>query len=149
MTHERRPAEILLVEDNAGDVRLTMEAMREGRLRTNVSVVSDGEQALAFLKREGKYEDAPRPDLILLDLNLPRMDGRDVLQEIKRHEGLRSIPVIVLTTSSAPSDIAHCYDLHANCYITKPVDLDAFIDVVKSIEGFWLSVVRLSVGAPP
>ena len=138
-----KPIEILLVEDNPGDVRLTLEALKEGKVRNNMSVVSDGMEALAFLRRQGKYSEAPRPDLILLDLNLPKKDGREVLGEIKLDEALKRIPVVVLTTSKAEEDILRSYDLHANCYITKPVDLERFFTVVKSIEDFWLTVVKL------
>jgi chemotaxis family two-component system response regulator Rcp1 len=137
------PIDILLVEDNPGDVRLTVEALKEGKVRNRLSVVEDGVEALAFLRQEGKYADAPRPDVILLDLNLPRKDGRAVLAEIKAEEGLRRIPVVVLTTSSSEQDILRSYDLHANCYITKPVDLEQFIQVVKGIEEFWLTIVKL------
>jgi CheY-like chemotaxis protein len=138
-----RVAEILLVEDNPSDVRLTIEAMREERLAHKLHVVHDGEQALAFLRREGKYTSVPRPDLILLDLNLPKKDGREVLSELKRIDGLKRIPVVVLTTSKAHEDIVRSYELHANCYITKPADLERFIEVVKNIERFWLSIVSL------
>jgi two-component system, chemotaxis family, response regulator Rcp1 len=142
--HEQtRPAEILLVEDNPSDVRLTREAMREGKVCNNLAVVSDGEQAVAYLLRQGKYQDAPRPDLILLDLNLPKKDGREVLREIKGIESLKRIPVVVLTTSQAEEDIWRSYELHANCYITKPVDLDKFIYVIRQIEQFWLTIVSL------
>ncbi|MBI4497864.1 MAG: response regulator [Chloroflexi bacterium] len=142
-TDKVRPIEILLVEDNPGDVRLTVEALREGKVRNRLSVVMDGEEAVAFLRRQGQYAEAPRPDLILLDLNLPRKDGREVLAEIKADAQLRMIPVVVLTTSKAEQDILMSYHLHANCYITKPVDLDQFIVAVKSIEDFWLTVVTL------
>ena len=138
-----RPVEILLVEDNPGDVRLTREALREGKVRNNLYVASDGVDALAFLRREGQYADAVRPDLILLDLNLPRKDGREVLQEIKADATLRYIPVVVLTSSQAEQDILLAYDLHANCYVSKPVDLDQFIHVVHSIEDFWFTIVKL------
>jgi chemotaxis family two-component system response regulator Rcp1 len=138
-----RPIEILLVEDNPGDVRLTIEALKEGKVHNRLSVAKDGVDALAFLRREGAYANAARPDLILLDLNLPRKDGREVLAEIKEDPMLRRIPVVVLTTSKAEEDILRTYDLHANCYITKPVDLEQFISGVKSIDDFWLSVVRL------
>jgi two-component system, chemotaxis family, response regulator Rcp1 len=138
-----RPVEILLVEDSPGDVRLTREALREGKVRNNLSVVPDGVEALAFLRREGRYAGSPRPDVILLDLNMPRMDGRQVLATIKADDDLRRIPVVVLTTSRDEHDILQSYNLHANCYITKPVDLDQFINVVRSIEGFWLTVVTL------
>jgi two-component system, chemotaxis family, response regulator Rcp1 len=138
-----RPVEILLVEDNPGDVRLTREALKEGKVRNNLYVASDGMKALAFLRREGEFSDAPRPDLILLDLNLPRKDGREVLEEVKADPQLRLIPVVILTSSQAEQDIVRAYDLHANCYISKPVDLDQFITVVKSIEDFWFSIVKL------
>lgn len=138
-----RPVEILLVEDNPGDVRLTIEALKEGRVRNRLSVARDGVEAIAFLRRQGPHAQAPRPDLILLDLNLPRRDGREVLADIKDDAVLRRIPVVVLTTSKAEEDILRTYDLHANCYITKPVDLEQFIAVVRSIDDFWLSVVRL------
>ncbi len=141
-----RPIEILLVEDNPGDVRLTIEALKEGKVSNRLSVARDGVEALAFLRREGSHAKAPRPDLILLDLNLPRRDGREVLAEIKADARLRRIPVVVLTTSKAEEDILRTYDLHANCYINKPVDLDQFISVVRSIDDFWLSVVRLPGG---
>lgn len=138
-----RPIEILLVEDNPGDVRLTIEALKEGKVSNRLSVARDGVEALAFLRREGPHANAARPDLILLDLNLPKKDGREVLAEIKEDSRLRRIPVVVLTTSKAEEDILRTYDLHANCYITKPVDLEQFISVVRSIDDFWLSVVRL------
>jgi CheY-like chemotaxis protein len=135
--------EILLVEDNPGDVRLTVEALKEGKVLNHLSVAMDGTEALAFLRREGPYANAPRPDLVLLDLNLPKKDGREVLAEIKQDADLKRIPVVILTTSKAEQDILKTYDLHANCFITKPVDLDQFITVVKSVEDFWLTVVRL------
>lgn len=138
-----RPVEILLVEDSPGDVRLTREALREGKIRNNLSVVPDGVEALAFLRREGRHAAAPRPDVILLDLNLPRKDGREVLEEIKADERLRRIPVVILTTSADERDILRAYELHANCYITKPVDFEQFIEVVQAIESFWLTVVTL------
>jgi CheY-like chemotaxis protein len=138
-----RAIEILLVEDNPGDVRLIVEALKEGRVRHNLRVAHDGVEALAFLRREGHFVDAPRPDLILLDLNLPRMDGREVLAEVKSDADLKIIPVVVLTTSGAEQDILHSYQLQANCYITKPVDLAQFITVVRSIEDFWLTIVTL------
>ena len=138
-----RPIEILLVEDNPGDVRLTMEGLNEGKVRNNLHVARDGVEALAFLRREGDFVDAVRPDLILLDLNLPRKDGREVLSEIKSDADLKTIPVVVLTTSRAEQDVLHSYQLQANCYITKPVDLEQFINVVKSIEDFWLTIVTL------
>lgn len=133
-----RPAEILLVEDNPSDVYLTREALREAAVESRLHVAEDGETAMAFLRREGTHTGAPRPGLVLLDLNLPGMDGRQVLSEIKTDAELRRIPVIVLTTSTAPSDVARCYDLHANCYIAKPVDFHDFETVVRTIERFWL-----------
>ncbi|HEY6199933.1 MAG TPA: response regulator [Candidatus Binatia bacterium] len=136
-------AKILLVEDNPGDVRLTMEALKEGRILNEISVVEDGVEAIAYLRRAGKYAAATRPDLILLDLNLPRKDGREVLEEIKEDAELKKIPVVVLTTSAAERDILRAYNLHANCYITKPVDLEQFMRVVQSIEDFWLTIVKL------
>jgi len=136
-----RPVDILLVEDNLGDVRLTQEALKEAKVLNNLWVVPDGVEAIAFLNQESEYIDAARPDVILLDLNLPRKDGREVLAEIKQDPSLRSIPVVILTTSSADKDILKAYDLHANCYITKPVDLEQFITVVQSIENFWLTIV--------
>ena len=138
-----KPVEILLVEDNPGDVRLTKEVLMEGKVRNNLQVVGDGVEAMAFLRREHSYAKAPRPDLILLDLNLPKKDGREVLQEIKADRQLKRIPVVVLTTSDADEDILRSYDLCANCYITKPVDLDQFIRVVRAIETFWLTIVSL------
>lgn len=138
-----RIIEILLVEDNPGDVRLTREALREGKVLNNLNVVTDGHEAIEFLRREGEYGEAPRPDLILLDLNLPKKDGREVLAEIKADESLRRIPIVILTTSQAERDVIQSYDLGVNCYISKPVDLDQFIYVVKSIEEFWLTVVTL------
>ncbi len=138
-----RPIEVLLVEDNPGDVRLTREALKEGKIRNNLHVAKDGVEALAFLRREGEHAGAPRPDVILLDLNLPRKDGREVLTEVKGDASLRQIPVVILTSSQAEEDICRAYDLHANCYISKPVDLDQFIKVVKSIEDFWFTVVKL------
>ena len=138
-----KPVEVLLVEDNPGDVRLTLEALKDGKVNNHLSVVGDGVEALAFLRREEKYADAPRPDLVLLDLNLPKKDGRDVLAEIKKDEDLKRIPVVVLTTSKAEEDILKTYDLHANCYVTKPVDFDQFVMVVKSVEDFWFTVVKL------
>jgi CheY-like chemotaxis protein len=141
-----KPVEILLVEDNPGDVRLTIEGLKEGKVNNNLYVVEDGVEAMAFLRREGKYAEAVRPDLILLDLNLPKKDGREVLTEIKADENLRFIPVVVLTTSEAEQDILRAYSLHANCYITKPVDLEQFIAVVTSIEDFWFTIVKLPRG---
>jgi CheY-like chemotaxis protein len=137
------PIEILLVEDSLADVRLTEEAFRDAKVLNHMSVVTDGAEAMQFLRREGPHAEAPRPDLILLDLNLPRKDGREVLKEIKDDPNLRRIPVVVLTTSRAEEDVLKAYNLHANCYITKPVDFTQFISVVRSIEGFWLSVVKL------
>jgi two-component system, chemotaxis family, response regulator Rcp1 len=137
------PVEILLVEDNPADVRLTQEAFKEGKVHNRLSVARNGEEALAFLRREADFGDAPRPDIILLDLNLPRKDGREVLAEIKADSNLKRIPVVILTTSQAESDLLHSYSLHANCYICKPVDLDNFLEVVKRIEGFWLEIVKL------
>ncbi len=142
-TSSGRPIEILLVEDSPGDVRLTIEFLKEAAIPNHVQVASNGIEALHVLRRDGKYAGAPRPDLILLDLNLPCKDGREVLAEIKSDHHLRQIPVVVLTTSGAEQDISTSYDLHANCYITKPVSLQQFIAVVKSIENFWLKVVRL------
>ncbi|MCR4437791.1 MAG: response regulator [bacterium] len=138
-----RPIEILLVEDNPGDVRLTQEAFRENKIRNKLNVVNDGEQALAYLRRQGPYANAARPGLILLDLNLPRVDGREVLAQIKSDPELCHIPVVILTTSQAEEDIVKSYALHANCYISKPVDLQRFLEVVKEVEHFWLSVVNL------
>ena len=138
-----RPVEILLIEDNPGDVRLTEEALGEGKVCNNLTLARDGVEAMAILRREGDYADAERPDLILLDLNLPKKDGRQVLIEIKEDPDLRRIPVVILTSSKAEEDVVRAYDLNANCYITKPVDLDQFLFVVKSIEDFWLSVVML------
>ena len=138
-----RPVEILLVEDNPGDVGLTRETLKDSKLLNHMSVAENGVEAMAFLRREGKYVHAIRPDLILLDLNLPRKDGREVLAEIKTDGQLRRIPVVVLTTSSAEQDILRTYDLHANCYITKPVNLDQFTAVVRAIEEFWFTIVKL------
>ena len=143
MTDGRSPVEILLVEDNPGDERLTREALREGKVYHNLHWVKDGVEAMAFLRREGKYAAVPRPDIVLLDLNLPKKDGREVLEEIKSDEDLKRIPVVVLTTSKAEEDVLRTYNLHANCYVTKPVDLEKFIIVVKSIDVFWLTVVTL------
>jgi chemotaxis family two-component system response regulator Rcp1 len=140
---QARPAEILLIEDNPADIRLTMEAMKESKIANRLSIVRDGDEALEFLCRRGRHAGAPRPDLILLDLNLPKRDGREVLREIKSVEGLKRIPVVVLTTSGAEEDILRSYDLHANCFITKPIDLNQFIKVVQHIESFWFSVVSL------
>ncbi|MGO9377344.1 MAG: response regulator [Dissulfurispiraceae bacterium] len=143
MTNKEQPIEILLVEDNPGDIRLTLEVLKDAKVRNNMSMVNDGVAALAFLRREGDYADAPRPDLILLDLNLPKKDGREVLAEIKADPNLRRIPVVVLTVSKDEEDILKSYDLYANCYITKPINLDQFITVVRSIEDFWLTIVKL------
>ncbi|HVJ10977.1 MAG TPA: response regulator [Burkholderiales bacterium] len=143
MVERNGPIEILLVEDNPGDVRLTKEALKEGKVYSNLHTVKDGVEAMEFLRRQGKYKDAPRPDIILLDLNLPRKDGREVLEEIKSDELLKRIPVVVLTTSKAEEDVLRTYNLHANCYVTKPVDLEKFMVVVKSIDVFWLTVVTL------
>ena len=138
-----KPIDILLVEDNPGDVRLTIEALKDGKVRNRLSVAADGVEAMAFLRQEGRHAGAPRPDLILLDLNLPKKDGREVLAEIKADERLRQIPVVVLTTSQADEDVLRSYQLHANAYVTKPVDFDRFINVVKQIDEFFISVVRL------
>ena len=143
MTDGRSPIEILLVEDNPGDERLTREALKEGKVYSNLHWVKDGVEALEFLRRQGKYGAAPRPDIILLDLNLPKKDGREVLREIKADETLRAIPVVVLTTSEAEEDVLRSYDLHANAYVTKPVDFDRFIGVVQQIDQFFVSVVKL------
>jgi len=137
------PIEILLIEDNPGDVRLTVEIFKEAKIYNNMNVMTDGIEAMAFLRQEGEYINASRPDLILLDLNLPKKDGREVLAEIKANPSLRRIPVVVLTTSMAEEDILKTYDLHVNAYITKPVDLEQFIAIVKSIEDFWLTIVKL------
>jgi CheY-like chemotaxis protein len=141
-----RPIEILLVEDNPGDVRLTMEGFREAKVCNRIHTVSDGIQALAFLNRDGSYINVPSPDLILLDLNLPKKDGREVLASIKANPKIRHIPVVVLTTSKSEEDIVRSYELQASCYVTKPVDLDQFLEVVKSIGDFWLAVVKLPPG---
>ena len=138
-----QPIEILLVEDNPGDVRLTIEALRESKIHNNLQVAKDGVEALAKLRRQGAYGDSPRPDIVLLDLNLPKKDGREVLEEIKADEELKRIPVVILTTSQAEEDILKSYNLHANCYITKPVDLEQFIKVVRSVQEFWLTIVKL------
>ncbi len=138
-----KSVDLLLVEDNPGDVRLTREALKEAKVRNNLYVVEDGVEATAFLHKEGKYADAPRPDVILLDLNLPKKNGPELLAEIKQDPDLRYIPVVILTSSSSEEDIIRSYNLHANCYITKPVNLERFLDVVKSIDNFWLSVVTL------
>lgn len=143
MEDDTRSIQILLVEDNPGDARLTLEAMREAKVQNKIHIVEDGVQAMQFLRREGTYADAPRPDLILLDLNLPKKDGREVLAEVKADPALRRIPVVVLTTSSADEDVLRAYDLHANCYVTKPVDLTQFMKIVSRIEEFWVRVVIL------
>ncbi|MFI3154791.1 MAG: response regulator [Methylococcaceae bacterium] len=138
-----RAAEFLLVEDNPGDVRLTCEALTESKVKNHLSIVGDGLEAMAFLNREGKYADAPRPDVILLDLNLPKKNGLEVLAEIKADASLKRIPVVIITSSEAEQDILKTYDLHVNCYVNKPVDLEQFIKVVQSIETFWLTIVKL------
>jgi two-component system response regulator len=138
-----KPIEILLVEDNPRDVELTMEAFKDSKIFSSIHVANDGQAALDFLRQEGKYKDSPRPDLILLDLNLPRKEGREVLAEIKIDEKLKRIPVVVLTSSKAEEDILKSYNLHANCYITKPIDLHQFIKVVRSVEDFWFTIVKL------
>jgi CheY-like chemotaxis protein len=144
MTSGAVPIEILLVEDNPGDARLTQEALRDAKVRNNLHVVLDGVEALAFLRRQGKHAAVPRPDLILLDLNLPKKDGREVLEEIKQDDQLRHIPIVILTTSQAEKDIIESYRLRANAFVTKPVDLEQFLKVVQSIEHFWLEIVKLS-----
>ena len=145
--NETRPIEILLVEDSPSDTDLTVEALRDFKVRNHVSIVEDGVLAMQFLRRQGPYAQAPRPDLIMLDLNLPRKDGREVLAEIKADEHLKSIPVVVLTTSRADQDILRAYELSANCYINKPVDFNQFLEVVRSIESFWLYIVTLPPGS--
>jgi CheY-like chemotaxis protein len=142
-TPEVRPIEILLVEDSPSDVEFTVEALKEAKVRNHLSIVEDGVQAMEFLHRQGQYTKAPRPDLIMLDLNLPRKDGREVLAELKADANLKMIPVVVLTTSRAEEDVLRAYQLHANCYITKPVDFQQFLSVVRAIESFWLFVVTL------
>ena len=137
--------DILLVEDNPGDRRLTAEALKEAKIRNELHSVNDGEAAMAFLRRRGEYVGAPRPGLVLLDLNLPKMDGREVLKEIKQDPDLKSIPVVILTTSEAEEDIVKTYELHANCYITKPVDFEQFMKVVRSIQDFWVTIVQLPI----
>jgi CheY-like chemotaxis protein len=139
---EGRPVEILLAEDNPGDVRLTEKALEKGKVLNNLHVVNDGVEALEFLRQEAEYGDAPRPDLLLLDLNMPRKGGQEVLEAMKGDESLRRIPVVVLTSSEAEEDIIESYDLHANAYLTKPVDFDGFVDIVSSIEDFFLTVVK-------
>jgi CheY-like chemotaxis protein len=135
--------EILLIEDNPGDIRLTQEALKDTKLHNNLNVVYDGVEALTYLRRQAPYEHATRPDLILLDLNLPRMDGRELLEQIKSDDTLKRIPVVILTTSNDERDILETYNLHANCYITKPVDLNQFLAIVRSIQNFWFSIVKL------
>lgn len=137
------PACVLLVEDNQDDIELTLEALEDSKVRMEIEVVTDGMAAMAFLRREGKYADKPRPDLILLDLNLPKMDGREVLKEIREDEDLTDIPVVVLTTSEDEGDILRAYKLHANCYIAKPVDFNRFTEIIRQVEGFWLQLVKL------
>jgi len=141
--HLVKPINILLVEDNPGDADLAREALEDSKLNNALHVVDDGEKAMAFLRRTGPYAEAPQPDLILLDLNLPKKDGREVLAEIKADDDLKRIPVVILTTSQAEEDVVKSYNLHANCYITKPIDLNQFLHVVRSIEDFWLSIVIL------
>ena len=143
MMKNNEPIEILLVEDNPGDARLAAEALKENKVRNNLYHVKDGVEAMDFLHRRGDYDGVPMPDLILLDLNLPRKDGREVLEEIKEDSALRSIPVVILTTSSAERDLVQTYDLHANAYVIKPIDLDQFIEVVRAIESFWFTIVKL------
>ena len=140
---DAQPVEILLAEDNPGDVKLTRKGLEKGKIANNLHVVSDGVEAMQFLRREGEYADEPRPDLILLDLDMPRKDGMAVLEDVKDDPDLRRIPVVVLTSSAAEEDIVQSYDLHANAYLTKPVDFQGFIDVVDRIEGFWLTVVKM------
>ena len=140
------PIEMLLVEDNEGDVRLTREALKDARIQVHLSVVRDGIEALAHLRKQGTYAEAITPDIILLDLNLPRMNGLDLLAQIKTDEKLRLIPVVILTSSKAEEDVARSYSLHANCYVTKPIDFDQFRKVVQSVEDFWFTVVRLPSG---
>ncbi len=142
-THRGRLVEILLVEDNPGDVRLTQEVFKEAKILNHLHVVGDGVDAMAFLRREGGYADVVRPDIVLLDLNLPRKSGRDVLEEMKGDPVLRNIPIVVLTTSRAEQDVLNAYEHHANCYITKPVGFEQFVDIVRSIGQFWLSIVEL------
>ena len=143
MENSTRSIEILLVEDNPGDARLTVEAMREAKVRNRMHVVEDGVEAMEFLRRQGRFGEAPRPDLILLDLNLPRKDAREVLAEVKADPALKRIPVVILTTSRAEEDVLRAYDLHANCYVTKPVDLAQFMKIVSQIDEFWVKVVTL------
>jgi two-component system, chemotaxis family, response regulator Rcp1 len=145
---EVRAVEILLVEDSPSDTELTVEALKEAKVRNHLSIVEDGVQAMEFLRRQGEFKDAPRPDLIMLDLNLPRKDGREVLAEMKSDNDLKAIPVVILTTSRAEQDVLRAYELNANCYITKPVDFEQFLEVVRSIESFWLFVVTLPPKPP-
>lgn len=140
---DSKPIEILLVEDNPGDARLAVEALRESKLQNNLSHVRDGVEAMDYLRRKNQYSQVPPPDLVLLDLNLPRKDGREVLAEVKEDPELRRIPVVVMTTSEAEKDLLQSYDLHANAYVVKPIDLDRFIDIVHAIESFWLTIVKL------
>ncbi len=135
--------EILLVEDNEGDIRLTIEAFKEAKIRNQIKVVRDGEEALDYLRKQGKYADAPSPDIILLDINLPKIDGKEVLSTMKNDPVLKTIPVIMLTTSSSESDVQESYENHANCYVIKPVDLNKFMEVIRSIEDYWISIVKL------
>jgi CheY-like chemotaxis protein len=143
MEEKMRSIEMLLVEDNPGDARLAMEALKDAKVNNNLHWVKDGVEAMDFLQRKNGYTDAPRPDVILLDLNLPKKDGREVLADIKVDENLRRIPVVILTVSGAEEDIIKTYNLHANCYIQKPLDLDRFVDVVRSIQDFWFTIVQL------
>jgi chemotaxis family two-component system response regulator Rcp1 len=146
MPHRKRDPrklEILLVEDNPGDIRLIQEAFREGGFSSHMNITRDGEQALAFLRQEGDYQRSPRPSLILLDLNLPRKNGREVLSEIKRDKALRQIPVVILSTSTSSEDILRAYDLHANCYVPKPLDIEKLVELGKSLEAFWLTTAIL------
>jgi chemotaxis family two-component system response regulator Rcp1 len=147
MNEKIEPINILLIEDSQGDVRLVQEALKEGKLHNRLFVARDGVEGLDFLLKREKYQEALRPDLILLDLNMPRKDGREVLTVLKQHEDLKRIPVVILTTSTSEADILKTYNLHANCYIVKPLNLDEFIRVVRSIESFWLSIVKLPAGA--
>lgn len=140
---DREPVEILLAEDNPGDVKLTRKALEQGKLVNNLHVVTDGVEAMQYLRGEGEYAGTPRPDLVLLDLNMPRKDGREVLEDIKHDDELKRIPVVVLTSSDAEEDVVESYDLHANAYLTKPVDFDGFMDIVGTLENFWLEVVKL------
>jgi len=143
VSNSGKPIEILLVEDNADEAELTMDTLKDGRVRNRVHWVEDGEEAMAFLRREGQYAAVPRPDLILLDLHMPRKSGLEVLSEIKQHPDWRRIPVVMMTSSSLETDITSAYSRHANCYVTKPIDIDKFMAAVRSIEDFWLTVVRL------